>query len=367
MRQWAENQLKKTVSVLAGSIALIVTLVLPISYFYIQHQHLSTTLQHAANIMADEISIYAFQHPQTWSYQESRLIGFLEKNTQISKERSSLISKQHALNISTGVIEQGPVMVRQAPVSDGADTVAQVELQTSLYPLITNTTLVLLSSIILGLMIFATLYHWPLKALQLALSRLDEAHGKLEIEISEKQALLQQADDLTKKLHNMAMHDSLTGLANRTLYFDRLNHSMHLAERKGYKIAVVMIDLDKFKPINDELGHHIGDQLLINISHRLRDTLRKSDTIARLGGDEFALVLHVNSADDCDRLCQKLFDLIKTPIHLGRHTLSIEASFGIAIYPEHDTDPDLLLQKADSAMYAAKKAHSKITIYSSPN
>ncbi len=367
MKQWTENKLKKTVSLFAGIVALVVTITLPIGYFYTEHQHLSLSLQNAADIIADDISVYTFQYPDSWSFQEARLMSFLEQHKPIHNEQILLISDEHDIHLSSGIPQTKPILIRHSPVKDGVNTVAMIEIQASLYPIIVNTALVLLPGSFLGLMIFASLYYWPLKALKQTLSELDEAHSELEVEIAAKEALLQRADDLTKRLHDMAMHDSLTGLANRTLYFDRLNHSLHIAERNDDKVAVVMIDLNKFKPINDELGHHIGDQLLINMSHRLQDTLRKSDTIARIGGDEFALVLHVKSTDDCERLCQKLFDLVKTPIHLGRHTLNIEASFGIAMYPDHASSPELLLQKADTAMYTAKNNHSHIAVYTTDN
>lgn len=367
MRQWAENRLKTTVRLLAGMIAVIVVLALPAVSFYTQHQNLSTTLQHAADVAAHTVSEYVFQYPDTWMYQEARLIGFLERHLQINKQQAFLISQQHAIYVSTGMIEAKPAMVRRASVDDGAHNVAVVEIQGSMSPIITKTAITFLLSLFLGLMIFVSLYFWPLEALKLALSRLDATHQKLLAENAEKQALLLKADNLTQKLRNLASHDALTGLANRTLFFDRLNHSLHMAGRHDDKIAVVMIDLDKFKPINDELGHHVGDQVLTNISHRLQGSLRKSDTVARLGGDEFALVLHISKAEDCAGLCQNLFDSLKTPIHLGTHTLSIEASFGISFYPEHGATSDQLLHNADTAMYAAKKTSNHIVVYSDQN
>ena len=364
MRQWAEKRLKTTVRLLAGMIAVIVTLALPVIYFYTQHQNLSSALQGAADVAAHNVSEYVFQYPDTWMYQETRLVGFLEKHLLIDKQLALLISEQHAIHISSGMIEAKPAMVRRASVNDGINNVAIVEIHSSMYPLITGTAITFLVSLFLGATIFASLYYWPLEALKQALSQLDEAHQKLVVENAEKQALLQQADDLTQKLRNMASHDALTGLANRSLFYDRLNQSLRMAERNRHRIAIVMIDLDEFKPINDELGHHIGDQVLVNIGRRLQGNLRKSDTVARLGGDEFALILDINKAQDCYGLCQKLFDALKTPIQLDKHTLSIEASFGISLYPEHYTTPDLLLQKADTAMYVAKKTSKHIIMYS---
>ncbi len=364
MKQWAEHKLKTTVRLLAGVITVIVILTLPAISFYTQSQNLSTSLQRAADVAAHNVSEYVFQYPDTWMYQEARLIGLLERHLQMNKQQALLISQQHAVHVSTGMIEAKPAMVRRTSVNDGIRKVAVVEIQGSLSPIIAQTAFIFLFSLFLGLMIFVSLYYWPLEALKHALSQLDQTHQKLVAENAEKQALLQKADDLTQKLRDMASHDALTGLANRTLYFDHLNHSLQMAERNNLKIAVVMIDLDKFKPINDELGHHIGDQVLINVSRRLQGTLRKSDTVARLGGDEFALVLHISNAQDCYGLCQKLLDVLKTPIHLGEQTLSIKASLGISLYPEHGITSDQLLHNADTAMYAAKKVSSHIVVYS---
>jgi diguanylate cyclase (GGDEF)-like protein/PAS domain S-box-containing protein len=155
---------------------------------------------------------------------------------------------------------------------------------------------------------------------------------------------------------HMAYHDALTGLPNRLLFNDRLNVAMAAAERNNKKFGVMMLDLDKFKNINDSLGHDIGDQLLQSVGNRLRGRLRKSDTVARMGGDEFMLLLpEINQKEDAEVIAKKIVDSFQRVFVLGNHELKITTSIGIAVYPESGLDFDTLKKNADIAMYKAKE------------
>jgi diguanylate cyclase (GGDEF)-like protein/PAS domain S-box-containing protein len=158
-----------------------------------------------------------------------------------------------------------------------------------------------------------------------------------------------------EQLERQANHDLLTGLPNRNLLADRLDQAIARAERLGYFLALVFIDLDNFKFINDSLGHAAGDELLVEISSRLRDCLRTSDTVARLGGDEFVLVLNdhyrINSIIS---LLERLLVEIGRPVSLSGRELQVGASLGVALYPQDGDDASSLLKHADVAMYAAK-------------
>ncbi len=157
-------------------------------------------------------------------------------------------------------------------------------------------------------------------------------------------------------LHHTATHDSLTGLPNRALFNDRLLHALSKASRNKEKIAVLFIDLDGFKAVNDTYGHHIGDQLLIAFSKRLQDFFRESDTVARLAGDEFALTLEAISKPlALAEIAKKIISLCSKPYTLENNDVAITLSLGISIYPEDATDADSLLRKADAAMYKAKQ------------
>lgn len=156
-------------------------------------------------------------------------------------------------------------------------------------------------------------------------------------------------------LKRMAHYDVLTGLPNRALFNDRLEHAIVAAKRAHSKIAVMFIDLDKFKPINDALGHDIGDIVLAEIGDRLKKCVRESDTVARLGGDEFAIILHsLTSEDDAAKIARKILESVGMPIYPQGHECSVGASIGIAIYPEHGANANDLVKSADIAMYNVK-------------
>jgi diguanylate cyclase (GGDEF)-like protein/PAS domain S-box-containing protein len=162
-------------------------------------------------------------------------------------------------------------------------------------------------------------------------------------------------------VRHMAYHDLLTGLPNRLLFSDRLMMAMIRAKRNEQRVAVVMLDLDKFKDINDTLGHSMGDELLKTAAVRLKRLLRKSDTIARMGGDEFLLILpDINQVEDAHRLVRKIMTAFHTPFLVEGYEISITTSAGISVYPDDGPDTNTLIKKADIAMYKAKQSGRNI-------
>ncbi len=161
-----------------------------------------------------------------------------------------------------------------------------------------------------------------------------------------------------------ATHDSLTGLPNRVLLHDRVEQAMHAADREGCTVALLLIDLDHFKTVNDTLGHPAGDRLLVEAAARLRATLRGSDTIARLGGDEFVVLLpRLDRAVDADRVATAVLTALSTPATVGDLRLTIEGSVGVACYPDDARDVDQLLAHADVALYQAKTSRGSYRRY----
>jgi diguanylate cyclase (GGDEF)-like protein/PAS domain S-box-containing protein len=159
-----------------------------------------------------------------------------------------------------------------------------------------------------------------------------------------------------EQLLHLATHDSLTMLPNRVLFYDRLQMAIKHNTRNQEKIAVLFVDLDHFKEINDSLGHPIGDQLLIQVAQRLQNVLRESDTIARMGGDEFNILLNgFTTPDILIEICEKLLRSFKDPFMVEEHLLYTAISIGIAIYPEDGHDAQTLLKNSDTAMYRAKE------------
>jgi diguanylate cyclase (GGDEF)-like protein/PAS domain S-box-containing protein len=160
---------------------------------------------------------------------------------------------------------------------------------------------------------------------------------------------------LTERLSHQAQHDALTGLPNRLLFQDRLTRALALAERHRHKVAVLYMDLDRFKYINDTLGHSSGDALLALAARRLDACIRRSDTLARLGGDEFTVVLtELNDSSDAVRVAGKLIEAMREPFNVDGRELYVSVSMGIALYPEDGADCETLMVNADVAMYRAK-------------
>lgn len=174
-----------------------------------------------------------------------------------------------------------------------------------------------------------------------------------------------QLEENDRRLHYLAHHDNLTGLPNRLLFYDRLRHAMDLASRNGSKLALLFLDLDRFKNINDSLGHAVGDQLLAAVGQRLRESLRRTDTLARLGGDEFLVVLeNLDSNHQAAEVAQKIRSSLNQPFQVGEDQLHVLASVGISLFPGDGEDADTLLKCADVAMYRAKKQAGSQAYYS---
>ena len=161
-----------------------------------------------------------------------------------------------------------------------------------------------------------------------------------------------------------ALHDALTDLPNRTLLNDRLHQAIRLAHRESSTMALLLMDLDRFKEVNDTWGHHYGDLLLQQVAIRLRDAIRASDTIARLGGDEFAVLLPQTDKGGAMLVAQKVLDLLAHPFIVHEHRHDVGASIGIALYPEHGEDGTTLLRRADIAMYSAKRTKRGCVLFS---
>ncbi|MCP3853008.1 MAG: diguanylate cyclase [Gammaproteobacteria bacterium] len=217
-------------------------------------------------------------------------------------------------------------------------------------------TLIIAYFVIKNITTMLNLLHNSIKKHEQSEIKLSEARSALETTVDQRTKELQKANT---KLQHQADHDPLTKLPNRRLYYELLSHEIAKAERNKYKLAILYMDLDGFKAINDALGHAMGDLLLVNITKRLNNSLRKEDLIARLGGDEFTICYtNIKQIEDVVLLCKILINKISQPMFLDQHQCNIGISIGVSIYPEHGTDYDTLMRVADSHMYHVKK-HGK--------
>jgi two-component system cell cycle response regulator len=171
----------------------------------------------------------------------------------------------------------------------------------------------------------------------------------------EVRLLYKQLEQYNQVLKPLALNDALTGVPNRRLLMDRLALSIAHAHRNKNTMAVMYLDLDGFKDINDTLGHDAGDMLLVLFAARLVAAVRHEDTVARLGGDEFVIVLsELSHADDAARMASKIMDSVSLPYNIQGRDVSMTVSIGVSIYPVHGEEADTLMKKADLALYEAK-------------
>lgn len=187
-------------------------------------------------------------------------------------------------------------------------------------------------------------------------AQLLEANEQLVLASLTAQAATASAQADLDELSRVAQRDGLTGLSTRALMLDRLDNALSLAERHGSRIAVMFVDLDDFKHINDTLGHAVGDAVLQWVARQLASAVRDSDTVSRYGGDEFLILLtELAHPADAHAIALKMQAAIHRPCDASTPALSLSASVGIALYPEHGTDATTLVHHADAAMYAAKR------------
>lgn len=200
-----------------------------------------------------------------------------------------------------------------------------------------------------------------------------EVAGRKDIEselADTKTDLAEVRDDLSKsrvkeeEAQQIALQDPLTGLPNRVSFEQRLDHGLIQAKRHGWGLAVLFIDIDKFKTINDSHGHDLGDQVLLMVANRLQSCVRDADMVSRWGGDEFVcLLLEVKQDSDVVRLAEKMIARIAEACELNGVPISIRASIGIALYPADGETADILFKSADTAMYAAKGTEKRVVLF----
>lgn len=193
----------------------------------------------------------------------------------------------------------------------------------------------------------------------------DESEKKYLKTVADTLAVVIERKQAEEKLLKLAHNDPLTGLPNRTLFYDRLEQSLALAHRHQQQLAVLFLDLDHFKEINDTLGHDMGDVLLRETANRLLGCVRKSDTVARMGGDEFTVIIAgLNAPEGAELVAKSILDALLEPFDLDGKRCNVGCSIGIARYPEHGVDSETLLRNADTAMYQAKRKRNSYFYYS---
>jgi diguanylate cyclase (GGDEF)-like protein len=235
------------------------------------------------------------------------------------------------------------------------------------------TAIILTLLIVFGFYLFNTSVLQPIAKLAHAFREMSTGKEELDlpqVNISETKQLIsafthmhQEVNRRQQELQHQALHDALTHLPNRNLLRDRLEHAISASQRDNKTLALIMLDLDRFKEINDTLGHHVGDHVLQQVGQRLQNLLRSSDTVARLGGDEFAILIENTDIDHTRSIARKITEALEQEIDVEDHKLHTGGSLGIALYPVHGEDAATLTRKADVAMYMAKRSNEHFTFY----
>jgi diguanylate cyclase (GGDEF)-like protein len=304
------------------------------------------------------------------------------------RERNDLLSRLQGLRVSgqtetTMTLGNAPYVTLLQPLKTAGGSRVNALLQRSLeeagrslaaleFQIITLSTLVLLAAVIAAVY-FARTVTKPLRIVAEGAARIERGDYMAPIEVRQQDEIGQLATAFNEmqtaiaaredQIVYQATHDGLTGLPNRTLFLDRLTQAITVSTRHGGNVGMIMMDVDRFKEINDTLGHHFGDQLLIEIGRRLGQTLRQSDTVARLGGDEFAVMFVAPGEDHADDVVRRISSAFNAAFVLGDVSIDINASLGIALFPTHAEDADTLMKRADIAMYDAKKNHTGFARY----
>lgn len=357
--------LASVVKAVAGTIALIVFIAIPSGYFWIASEYESAALRMEASRGADVVSEIIYANPDLWKFNEHRLVGALKQILSRSSTHHTVITDMQGNTVAVLSADlQAPVLSAGIELTDGEKIVGKITVTESMRPLLLDTAFSGLFSALLALAIYFVLKILPLRALTTVIVRLDDSQQLLRKEIQAKGLALSEAKNVGVAMRHQALHDALTNLPNRTLFHDRLRQAISIARRNRKMLALMMLDLDQFKAINDTLGHQAGDMVLQQVGTRLQQTLRGSDTIARLGGDEFAILLAlVHGQEEAVITAQRILETIQQPLVIENQALHVGASLGIALFPEHGDDPQSLLRCADVAMYSAKRAQSGFEFY----
>ena len=329
-----EPALTQIVTALAAVIALTVTVMLPSSYFLSNRTATQAEIAAESKMASAVISQLINTNPEFWAFENARIGGLLAMLGPLHEpERRAVFFGRDQLVAELGDGVPLPLMTATTPLYDSGTIVGRVEIQRSQRQLLLVTAAIVVLAGSLGAVAFTVLRSWPLRLLQRALAR--STH--------------------------LATHDTLTGLPNRALFHDRVEQELAWCRRDGSMLAILYLDLDRFKEVNDTLGHAAGDRLLVGVAGRLRTCIRETDTLARLGGDEFAIIqAGIRQLADIEMLAQRLIDGLTQAFDLAGNQVNVGVSIGIALrrateLSVSNVEPGILLQEADTALYRSKE------------
>jgi diguanylate cyclase (GGDEF)-like protein len=365
-RNTTKYPITRALTWISGIISLAIVIAIPAGYFYTAYHYELNRLQYEADVIADAVSQFVMTNNKKWRTDELRLRDLLSQRvfSLDSSDEHRAFDETGILLAVVGARPETPIVVRSSTIRDGFVVVGEIQNSTTLRPIVIQTILAVLLALVIASGVFLTLRLLPMRALMRTLAELEEAKQNLKREIGEKETALKKAEEIGAVMTHQALHDSLTKLPNRELFNDRLKQAISVAEHDNKMLAVIIIDLNRFKEVNDKLGHQAGDLVLREVSCRLQELLRKSDVVARMGGDEFAILLSsISSRADASTVADKIREKMQSPIMISENAVDIGASLGIALYPGDGLGNNSLLHCADIAMYMAKRNKVGVAYY----
>ena len=344
----------------AASISLLVFLLPPLIYGFQSYAHLSeqlTSQAHFSRLLLQNLDLNLI------SERDLRLKHALNPllNTHIVL-RNAL---GHEIYRSSSSDPAGPLLSEhQNMINENHKLVASISVSTSLRPMLLELSFVLLLSTLLGIMLYYRFNRTPLQHLRDNLLRLQQAEEEIESLQKQKEKALRQVKYSTETIRHLATHDLLTDLPNRPYLESKLRDTISQVNRGGPPFVLIILDINRFKEINDTLGHHCGDLVIREISRRLKETTPDASVIARVGGDEFGvLITGVGNVEEAQNRAMQIQQALELPYIFQGFSLDTSASLGLAMYPQHAQTPDQLIQRADVAMYLAKSTGRDPVVY----
>ncbi len=325
-------------------------IVIPAVYTFASFRYQTFWLKSQANQGADAVSEIIYSHPESWEFQHHRLRDLVERTlTKSSQVHYQIINSNSEVLLESGKKPKTPNHSETAILSDGEKQAGKIIVTISLWSLIIELLVVGLIGVILSIAIYLTLRLLPFAALSKTTQSLYQSN-------KDKEKALKEQKRISEQMRFQSLHDSLTGLPNRKKFIQTL-HSLIIEHTLANKnIWVIIIDLDRFKEINDALGHFVGDEVLIEIANRLTSCVQQDTLVARLGGDEYALVMPDREQSSLELTLTDIMTNLKSHITTQGLHLSVDASLGIAEFPHHGDTQEDLMRHADIAMYHAKSS-----------
>lgn len=357
------SRLHRITRALSVALAVALVILVPLGYFVTAYTYESHHLHIEAHRLADKVIGMIYRAPRTWWFQEHRLQQILaptEHDVELS--RYELLDETGAVITFAGADIATVQITVEHDVVDGGQTVARIRVSKSLTPVLTRTVLSAVFGIIFALSTVLLLRWVPFRFLEQAWSELEDSRQLLANEVSNKEVALEKLEQLHDTMRHMALHDPLTGLHNRTQLDARLDQSLLDATRRGWSVAVYMMDLTNFREIVETLGHDVGDRVIKEVAGRLEGLLRRSDSIARISGGQFAVVCTL-TAPDVEYVASKILQAFDQSYEVEGYPLLLSASIGVACFPIHAQQGADLLRCADIAMHAASARRSSFETY----